>query len=348
MPEIWGLPQSDRWLRARCGRLTGSQFAKMCSYLTRVSGNKKAGDSTSTRDKYRRAVIGERLTGKLANHWESDYMKRGNEEEEPARRFYEMITKSTVLPVSFIIHPDMPFTGATADGLIGKEGVLEIKNPETANHIAYWRQGLVPEKYMPQVAWEIACRGKVCRFADFLSFDRRIQDPKLCYFLKRTGRDELEWEVGSGNSARKLTGEAVIDYFTNEVVRADAEINHFIETHATTKALAPFVVDVLDDSEELEELAEGEIPMTEAEDRRCGRMPWSSDRQSGDDALRNDTVWIIERNHHPYIEDGQPVAFPDTPDGTQDVREYLNTFPRSSADSENYYDAVLYVSRQKQ
>ena len=222
MPEIWGLPQSDRWLRARCGRLTGSQFEKMCSYLSRASGSRKAGDSSAARDTYCNAVIGERLTGRLANHWESDYMKRGNEEEEPARRFYELITKSTVLPVSFIIHPDMPFTGATADGRIGREGVLEIKNPETANHIGYWRQGLVPEKYMPQVAWEIACGGKVCRFADFLSFDRRIQDPKMCHFLKRTGRDELEWEVGSGTTARKLTGEAVIDYFTNEVVRADA------------------------------------------------------------------------------------------------------------------------------
>ena len=263
MPEIWGLPQSDSWLRARCGRITGSQMPKVCSFLTRASGAKKAGDSSASRDKYRRQLIGERLTGRLAPHWESDYMKRGNEEEEPARRFYEIITKQTVLPVSFIIHADLQYSGATADGRVGSEGVTEFKNPETSNHIEYCEEGLLPEEYVPQVAWEIACAGKSCRWADFMSFDRRIKDPQLCYFLKRTGRDELEWDIGTGKEVKMITGEAVIDYFSNEVVRLNAEIQHFLDEHGAT-ALAPFEVKVLDvvDDEEPEQEPQ---PLSEAE-----------------------------------------------------------------------------------
>ena len=255
MPEIWGIPQSDPWLRARCGRVTGSQMPKASKYLSRASGDKKAGDSSGVRDTYRRALIGERLTGRLANHWESDYMARGNEEEEPARAFYEIITRQNVIPVSFIVHEEFPFFGATADGRIGREGVAEFKNPETAKHIQYLEEGLVPEEYMPQVASEIACAGKECRFAAFMSFDRRIQDGNLCYFLKTTGRDELEWTVGSGAMERKLTGEAVIDYFTNEAIKMDAEVKQFLAEHGVEKAVAPFEVIYLNEPKAEPELS---------------------------------------------------------------------------------------------
>lgn len=251
MPEIWNLPQSDGWLRARCGRITGSQMKKVVSYLKVNRAPKKAGDSSVERDKYRRAVIGERLTGKLANHWESEYMARGTAEEPKARVAFETLAKVMVLPVSFVIHPEFRFWGATADGLIGTEGILEMKNPETANHLAYWEDGYVPEEYVPQVATEIACAptGKLCRYAAFFSHDSRIHDPFFQSFLKRVGRDELEWNLGTEKDPKMLTGEAVIDYFTAEAIKLNAEIEAFI-SQGTKPPIAPFEPRLKEDDEE--------------------------------------------------------------------------------------------------
>lgn len=53
-------------------------------------------------------------------------------------------------------------------------------------------------------------------------------------------------------------------------------------------------------------------------------------------------VWIIECNHAPFIRDGHVVSFPCSDKGTREMKAYLNIFPVSSQDSENYYDAVLY------
>lgn len=257
MPEIWNLPQSDGWLRARCGRVTGSQMGKVCSFMQVNRAPKKAGDSSAKRDEYRRAVIGERLTGVLASHWESDYMARGNDEESHSLVAFERLAKVMVLPVSFVINLEFPWWGATADGLVGTEGILEMKNPETANHLAYWEEGLLPEKYTPQCATEMACSpmGKKCRFADFFSYDRRILDPKFQSFWVRTGRDELEWEVGTAKEPRKLTGEAVIDYFTEQAIRFNAEVEHFI-AQGSIPAIAPFSPRLKEDETTKDEPAE--------------------------------------------------------------------------------------------
>ena len=53
MPEVYGAQQSDAWLRAHVGRLTGSGLANICAYLTRKSGDKKKGDPKAERDNYK-------------------------------------------------------------------------------------------------------------------------------------------------------------------------------------------------------------------------------------------------------------------------------------------------------
>lgn len=255
MLEIRGLQQSDEWLRARCGRITGSRLADVCDWVwkgSKVRGDKRI-EPGAGRKKYRRELIAERLTGRLSDHWNSEYMAHGEREEEPARLFYESITRQMVIPVSFVVHEEFSFTGASADGLIGSEGVLEVKNPNTTTHLQYWENEILPEEYTPQVGWEMACGGKERRWADFLSFDRRILDPNICYFLRRTGRDELEWEVPSENGEyRKLTGETVIDYFTEEVIRLNAEIEAFFSEHGA-KAVAPFAVEIITEDGEIEQ-----------------------------------------------------------------------------------------------
>jgi hypothetical protein len=55
-------------------------------------------------------------------------------------------------------------------------------------------------------------------------------------------------------------------------------------------------------------------------------------------------VWIVERDLKPLIVDGRVVSFPCGGKGTNAVRAYLNQFPKSSEDTEHYYDAVIYRS----
>lgn len=249
MKIAYGKPQSDAWLHARCGRLCGSRIADAASYLTRASGSKKAGDSSAKRDRYKLELIAERLTGNLADHYVSPSMEWGVEQEQETIQYYESVLRVMVLPVGYVIHPDYPFWGSTPDGLVGSDGILEVKNPDTVTHLTYFLDGILPEQYVPQVVSQLACTGKERRFADFVSRDSRIQDERLRFFYKRIGRDELEWEVG----ALKLTGENVIDYFTSEVIRLNAEIEQFFQEHGA-KPIAPFPVEIIsEDGEILEE-----------------------------------------------------------------------------------------------
>ena len=129
---------------------------------------------------------------------------------------------------------------------------------------------MIPTEYLPQIAWEMACTER--KWADFVSYDPRIHDEKLRFFYRRMDRDELEWKVGD----RIITGETVIDYFTEEVLKLNAEIEYFFEQHGA-KAVAPYPVEIVD-----EELVAGEIPMTAEEqmqaameviDRGVGLIP---------------------------------------------------------------------------
>ena len=89
--------------------------------------------------------------------------------------------------------------GASPDGLVGDEGLVEIKCPITATHIDTLLTQTVPGKYNTQMQWQMACTGR--KWCDFVSFDPRL--PKeLQLFVKRVDRDDayidmLEKEVVS-------------------------------------------------------------------------------------------------------------------------------------------------------
>jgi predicted phage-related endonuclease len=104
--------------------------------------------------------------------------------------------------VGFIARDDMA-AGASPDGLVGEDGLIEIKCPNTATHIDYLLKGSVPGNYELQMQWQMACTGR--KWCDFVSFDPRLP-VDLEMWIKRVDRDEaliadLEAEV------RKFLGE---------------------------------------------------------------------------------------------------------------------------------------------
>ncbi len=114
-------------------------------------------------------------------------MSWGTDHEPDARASYEFITGNTVEEIGFVDHPTIPKSGASPDGLIGEDGLIEIKCPNTATHIDYLLKGKAPAGYLKQMNWQMECTGR--KWCDFVSYDPRMPID-LQLFIVRVDRDE--------------------------------------------------------------------------------------------------------------------------------------------------------------
>ena len=119
---------SNKWLLARLGRPTASRFGDIVTTTGKPS-------KAAARDKYLWQLVGERLTGRTTEHFESDAMRRGTALEPIARDWYSMQTGNKVEQIGFVYALDGR-TGGSPDGLIGDDGAIEIKALLLHNHIA--------------------------------------------------------------------------------------------------------------------------------------------------------------------------------------------------------------------
>lgn len=189
--RIIDFPQgSAEWKAARAGKVTAS---RICDVIAKI----KTGEAAARRD-YRTQLVAEILTGQPQDDgFMNDEMRWGVEHEQLARAAYEISTDCLVDTVGLVLHPKIDRAAASPDGLVGAEGLLEIKCPKTATHLQYLMDGAVPSKYQPQMHWQMACTGRA--WCDFVSFDPRL--PKdMALFRVRLERDdariaELEREV---------------------------------------------------------------------------------------------------------------------------------------------------------
>lgn len=180
---------SPEWFAQRLGKVTASRVAD-------VIAKTKTGYSTS-RDNYMAQLVCERMTQTVAESFTNAAMQWGTETEPLARAAYEAHADVLVDEVPMIAHPTIEAAGASPDGLVGDDGLVEIKCPNTATHIDTLLSQTVPSKYNTQMQWQMACTGR--QWCDFVSFDPRMGDG-LQLFVKRVPRDNayiqmLEEEV---------------------------------------------------------------------------------------------------------------------------------------------------------
>jgi len=180
---------SPEWFAQRLGKVTASRVAD-------VIAKTKTGYSTS-RENYMAQLVCERMTGVVAESFSNAAMQHGTDTEPLARAAYEAYADVLVDEVPMIQHPEIEAAGASPDGLVGDEGLLEIKCPNTATHIDTILSQTVPSKYNIQMQWQMACTGR--KWCDFVSFDPRLPQ-ELQLFVKRVPRDDayiqmLEEEV---------------------------------------------------------------------------------------------------------------------------------------------------------
>lgn len=180
---------SPEWFAARLGKVTASRVAD-------VIAKTKTGYSTS-RENYMVELALERITGVRQEGYTNDAMKWGTENEPLARAAYEARTGELVEEVGLLLHPRIEHSGASPDGLVGKDGQIEIKCPQSATHVRTLRSGKPDGKYLTQMHWQLACTGR--DWCDFISFDPRMPDG-LQLFVTRIERDNkfiqtLEQEI---------------------------------------------------------------------------------------------------------------------------------------------------------
>lgn len=176
------------WRQLRAGKVTASRIAD-------VMARTKSGYSAA-RENYLTELVIERF-GVISDGFTNSAMLWGTEQEPFARAQYELESGALVEQVAFIDHPFIPMAGASPDGLVSNDGLLEIKCPNSATHFNYLLEGVVPEKYKPQMAWQMACTNRL--WCDFVSYDPRVPEA-LQYFEIRYERDdsyilEIESEV---------------------------------------------------------------------------------------------------------------------------------------------------------
>jgi len=181
------------WLEARAGRFTASRMADL-------TATTKSGYAASRRN-YLAELLIERMTGEPTEHFRSREMERGTELEPEARALYQLKYDRDVRTVGFIQHPQMDYAGASPDGLIGDDGGLEIKCPNTATHIETIRTRTIPRRYMLQMQWVMECSG--LSWMDYVSYDPRMRDERLVMYVHTIYRDEetLEWLRGEVEKA---------------------------------------------------------------------------------------------------------------------------------------------------
>ena len=180
---------SEEWKLAKCGWVGASRVAD-------IIAKTKSGPSAS-RAKYMGQLIAERLTGKPMEGYTSAAMERGTILEADARKLYAFMTDTEVMETGFERHPRIVYAGASPDGLVGNDGLCEIKSPLTHNHIETLTGQSIDGRYVTQMQWQMACTGRI--WCDYVSYDPTLPEA-MQLFVKRVRADsatigELEREV---------------------------------------------------------------------------------------------------------------------------------------------------------
>lgn len=176
MPKYCTAAQgSAQWLKERLGCLTASRMADAQDF-------KKKGEPSEKRRKYQFELLAERLTDLAVERYVTDEMRHGIDAEPQARENYEEVTGNLVHQVGFCLHDTIPFFGASSDGLVDHDGMIEIKCCKTENHLAIVLAGVVPPQYKPQMIAQCVVTGR--KWCDFVAFDPRVPDPAKI-FVKR-------------------------------------------------------------------------------------------------------------------------------------------------------------------
>lgn len=206
--------RSPEWFAARLGCVTASRVKD-------VMASGRGGTPSATRKNYMMELLCERLTGQQggADLSRNAAVQRGVDLEPFAGMAYESDRGVMIVESGLVMHPTIARFGASPDGLVGEDGLLEIKCPNTATHVATMQSGRHDPQYEWQMLAQMACTGR--QWVDFVSYDDRLPEA-LQYVCHRFERD----------FKRIREMEAAIKDFLEELDELEEEMRHRMEGQA--------------------------------------------------------------------------------------------------------------------
>ena len=180
---------TPEWHQARCGSLGASAVHEA---LAKTKTGWGAGRANA-----KARIVLERLTGTPQESFTNAAMQWGHDQEDNAANAYAFLTDSSVEVCGIYKHPSIEGTHASPDRLVGEDGLVEIKCPNSATHLDTLLSKKVPAKYITQMQWQMAVTGR--KWCDFVSYDPRFPEQHQV-FVQRIERDderiaELEKDV---------------------------------------------------------------------------------------------------------------------------------------------------------
>jgi putative phage-type endonuclease len=188
--------RTEDWFQQRLGKVTASSLHKVLARTKTGYGADRAN--------YLTQLVLERLTGTKAEGYVNAAMQWGIDQEPFARAAYEASKGVLVDEVGFIPHPTIEASGASPDGLVGVDGMVEIKCPDSKTALECWLSAdPVESKYFAQMQWQMACAGRL--WCDYVVFDPRMP-AKAQLFVHRVMRDE-QWIKETEVEVKKFLAE---------------------------------------------------------------------------------------------------------------------------------------------
>ena len=169
-------PGTPQWVKDRIGHLTASRMADAMSFL-------RDGKPSQKRTDYLYDVVAERLCNLAKDHYVTDAMQHGLDYEEEAKAAYMEATGNLIKPAGFVHHPKIEFFGATPDGLVDFDGLVETKCPTMRTFVKWKMDGEVPEEHKAQMIAQCSCTGR--KWVDFVAYDPRILKGYQNLFVRR-------------------------------------------------------------------------------------------------------------------------------------------------------------------
>ncbi len=183
------LQRNEDWFKQRIGHLTAS----MAGNVIRYQKGEIVAQTPAKVDGLTMRILSEQLTGlQTEDHFTADARRRmewGTEQEENALSAYELATGHTVLLSGFVKHESIQYLGASPDGLVSSDGLIEIKCPDTTTHLSRILADEVPEEIKPQMLMQLIVTGR--KWCDFVDYDPRCPQ-NLQLFIKRFEPTEEE------------------------------------------------------------------------------------------------------------------------------------------------------------
>lgn len=160
MPEIE--QNSPEWLALKAGKFSASRASALMA-------KGRGGQPSATRANLIADIAAERMTGRYTEGFKNGAMERGNIVEQEARDAYSFEMGVAIETVAFVEHPTIANCGASPDGLVDAEGLVEIKCPTaSARHLEALTRGAHAVEHNLQCQFQMMCTGR--QWVDVVSY----------------------------------------------------------------------------------------------------------------------------------------------------------------------------------